>query len=374
MSVVNKMLQDLETRQSQSNEINADYQAPPKKQSKLLVVMLLILAIAAIIFALTDIDRLLGETKSNKVASPSKSQSESPETTQKMLLATEKELQSPLQSQKQVNLQTNDKILTANSETPIEQLNNILEAEQIPPQQSNVTHSQQQSKASSVAENKSLEPPISTEVKTQESVAKPTSFSMASSSQENNRSSLKHRISESLNADNIELASSLLFQLLENEPENIKARKKLASLLFAQGNYAQSRQLLLQGMELHPTQADLRLMLARLYVVQEQPSQAMTVLSEFQPSTGNQVEYLGYRAALAQQLKQTKLAQSDYQILTNVESANAKWWLGLGLADDQLGNLNTAIRAYKRALSLDQLESSVNDFMQHRISVLTGSQ
>ena len=37
MSVVNKMLQDLEARQSQTDEINADYQPPQKKQSKLLV-------------------------------------------------------------------------------------------------------------------------------------------------------------------------------------------------------------------------------------------------------------------------------------------------------------------------------------------------
>lgn len=60
MSVVNKMLQDLEARQSQTDEINADYQPPQKKQSKLLVLVLLVLAVAAIIFALKNESPLFG--------------------------------------------------------------------------------------------------------------------------------------------------------------------------------------------------------------------------------------------------------------------------------------------------------------------------
>jgi MSHA biogenesis protein MshN len=198
-------------------------------------------------------------------------------------------------------------------------------------------------------------------------------FSMTGSSQENSTRSLKQRIAKSLNNDNLDLAQSLLRQLLETEPDNIKARKKLAALLFAQGDYMQSKQLLVRGIELHPAKGDLRLMLARLYMIQKAPSQAMHILAEFQPSRDNQTEYLAYRAALAQQLKQTTLARSDYQTLTNVESDNAKWWLGLAIAEDQLGEMNMALQAYNRASSLGQLDGSVNEFIQQRITVLTGT-
>jgi MSHA biogenesis protein MshN len=197
---------------------------------------------------------------------------------------------------------------------------------------------------------------------------------MTGSSQANNTSSLKQQIAESLNNDNLDLAESLLQELLKTEPDNIKARKKLASLLFAQGNYIQSRQLLVQGIELHPTQSDLRLMLARLYMVQKEPSLAMSILAEFQPSRDHQTEYLAYRAALAQQLKQTKLAKTDYQTLTHIESDNAKWWLGLAIAEDQLGETNRAIRSYNKASSLGQLQGSVNEFIQQRMTVLAGAQ
>ena len=373
MSVVNKMLQDLEARQSQSDEITADYQAPPKKQSKLLVLALLILAITAIIFAITDIDQLFSET--NKVAAPSKSQPLPAAVTKKMTLVSEEVPLQPVESDKTSDsnqaAEANIEIVAAAAEVKL--ISEVLTDEPILPQaQKTATTSLVPIQNTSI-QDKPQETPSGAELIPQATTAPAPSFSMTGSGPENNSSNLKHRIAESLNNDNLDLARSLLYELLETEPNNIKARKKLASLLFAQGNYAQSKQLLVQGIELHPAQGDLRLMLARLYVVQKEPSQAMHILAEFQPSTANQSEYLAYRAALAQQLKQTELAKSDYQTLTKIESSNARWWLGLAIAEDQLGELNKAVQAYTRAKALGQLDSSVHDFMQQRISVLAGA-
>ncbi|WP_339720783.1 tetratricopeptide repeat protein [uncultured Paraglaciecola sp.] len=368
MSVVNKMLQDLEARQTQTDEIQADYQAPPKKQSKLLVLLLLILALAAIIFALTDIDSLFGDTKSNQVKATTDSQALPAKATNKMTMVSEKVAPAPIHVKDIKNQPVKANISTQTPDTEIQLPNEVLAEKATPLQKSHTATNQIQpidSQGESIETTTKAEPLNETAA---------SSFSKTDTSQENNSNSLKQRIVESLNDDDLDLAKSLLYELLETEPTNIKARKKLASLQFAQGNYAQSKQLLVQGIELHPVQSDLRLMLARLYMVQKAPSQAINILTEFQPSTGNQVEYLGYRAALAQQLKQTKLAMSDYQSLTIIESTNAKWWLGLGIAKDQLGETNMAVKAYTKALSLDQLDSSVNDFIRQRISVLAGAQ
>jgi MSHA biogenesis protein MshN len=78
MSVVNKMLRDLEARQSQTDEINADYHAPQKKPSKLIILVLLILSIAAIIFALTDKRQMFGVGKSTDVTATVNKQPLSP--------------------------------------------------------------------------------------------------------------------------------------------------------------------------------------------------------------------------------------------------------------------------------------------------------
>lgn len=374
MSVVNKMLQDLEARQTQTDEITADYQAPPKKQSKPLVILLLVLAIAAIIFALMDTQWLFSETKTNQTLATTETQTLASNVPQTMSMVTEETQQRPVTSQNNKDLQTKTDIVVATPAAKMETPSKLTMAKPSLLNQSDTTEVQPDSlqviDTQDVAAKTSRPPEIMTST-----AAEPTaSFSKKNSNKENSGDSLKQRIVESLKEDDLDLARSLLYKLLETEPTNIKARKKLASLLFAQGNYAQAKQLLVKGIAQHPAQSDLRLMLARLLMIQKEPTQAIEVLTKFQPVTGNQVEYLGYRAALAQQLKQTKLAMTDYQSLTQIESKNAKWWLGLGIAKDQLGEIDQAVQAYTNAKSLDQLDRSVHDFIQQRISVLAGDQ
>ena len=349
MSVVNKMLQDLEARRSQTEAMRADYHAPPKKQSKSLILLLLLLIFTIVVMTFTLINRglLFGENKDTEVAASLM--------TNKTTVVTKKVLQAPLQPRTTAT-QTSETQLKPLVISPIGIPNNPVSLQNVETQ------------------DKQLVSQSSSEISTRTTAEQTSSFSMSGSSQENNTSNLKQRIAENLDNDSFDLAQSLLGKLLAIEPDNIKARKKLASLLFAQGNYAQSKQLLIQGIELHPTQSDLRLMLARLYVVQKESAQAMRILAEFQPGSDNQTEYLAYRASLAQQLKQAESAKSDYQTLTDMEPNNARWWLGLAIVRDQSDEITMALQAYNKAYRLDQLDSSVNNFIQKRISVLIGSQ
>jgi MSHA biogenesis protein MshN len=393
MSVVNKMLQDLEARQSKTDELNADYQPPQKNQSKLWLLVLLILFIAAVTIALIFKNPLFSESKNTEVTATVNTPPLPFVVAKKMIMAPQKtqpQVASAHHSKdnlKKVNAAINttqlNKVLT---DEKTSQNANELAADNIPRLQNIDTQGAQLKIQNSleldknleteknIEPDKSIELEKSIEQNSQTASEQISSFTMSGNSQKNSTRNLKQRIAQSLNNDNFDLAQSLLNQLLANEPNNIKARKKSASLLFAKGNYAQSKQLLIQGIELHPAQSDLRLMLARLYVVQKEPLKAMTLLTEVQPSTDNSIEYLAYRAVLAQQLKQTTLAKSDYQALTNIEYSNAKWWLGLAITRDQLGEINEALHAYNKAHSLGQLDGSVNKFIQQRISVLAGAQ
>jgi MSHA biogenesis protein MshN len=380
MSVVNKMLKDLEARQSKPDEINADYQAPQKKQSKRWVLALLILSLAAITFALVDKNQRFGENKNTEVTAIVNPKPLSPASSiKKMTILTETaQIKEQIQPQIAATQPSKDTIKKVIAETDITSTIKVPAVEQILPGKLEMAADNpvflQKIKTQNIkVQEKHLNILDSNKPKIQEAPEQTPSFTMTDSSQKNNTSSLKQRIAESLNNDNLNLAQYLLKELLETEPDNIKARKKLAALLFAQGDYMQSKQLLIRGIELHPAKGDLRLMLARLLMVQKESSQAMKTLSEFQPSGDNQTEYLAYRAALAQQLKQTKLAKKDYQTLTKIESDNAKWWLGLAVAEDQLGEINMAIKSYNKASSLGQLQGSVNEFIQQRITVLAGT-
>ncbi|GAC36467.1 tetratricopeptide repeat protein [Paraglaciecola psychrophila] len=380
MSVVNKMLKDLEARQSKPDEINADYQAPQKKQSKRWGLALLILSLAAITFALVDKNQLFGENKNTEVTAIVNPKPLSPASSiKKMTILTETaQIKEQIQPQIAATQPSKDTIKKVIAETDITSTIKVPAVKQILPSKLEMAADNpfflQKIKTQNIkVQEKHLNILDSNKLKIQEAPEQTPSFTMTDSSQKNNTSSLKQRIAKSLNNDNLNLAQYLLKELLETEPDNIKARKKLAALLFAQGDYMQSKQLLIRGIELHPAKGDLRLMLARLYMVQKKPSLAINILSEFQPNREDQTEYLAYRAALAQQLKQTKLAKKDYQTLTKIESDNAKWWLGLAVAKDQLGEINMAIKSYNKASSLGQLQGSVNEFIQQRITVLAGT-
>jgi MSHA biogenesis protein MshN len=363
MSVVNKMLRDLEARKSRDEEIDANYHPPQNKRTKSLVSVALLLGIVMIAFTFTYGDLLYEENKASKNTSVL--------VTNRMVVTPQEKRQVPLQSRVASSQMTTTEIalkpmvVTNNIELP----NNLPDKKHILLDAPSGTLS----KSVSIQSIKIKKQDKQSESEGQTQPEQISSFSMSGASQENNVSHLRQRIFDSLDNDNFDLAQSLLNDLLAIDPSNIKTRKKLASLLFSQGNYIQSEQLLAQGIKLHPAQSDLRLMLARLYMVQKKSTQAIDILAKFKPSIANQVEYLAYRASLAQQLKQTQLAISDYQILTKIEPYNARWWLGLAIIRDQLGERTIALQAYNKANELGLLDGLVDDFIQQRISVLIGA-
>ena len=377
MSVVNKMLKDLEARQSRTQKIVADYHPPQKKQLKLLfLVVLSISIIAAIIFTLANNSQIFYKGNNTKTAPSINTQPLRPLVSKKAMTVVAKKvpLLELVQPQVSATQHSNNDIELGTAETGVTKTVAILADEKLFPHENGMTPDEPASPKGLETHYKQLEPQNNELNNAQATPLQPPSFSMIDSSQKDDINTLKQRIADSLNNGRFNLAQTLLSKVLDIEPNNIKFRKKLASLLFSQGNYAQSKQVLIQGIELHPARNDLRLMLARLYIVQKESLKALNILAEFQPSADNKTEYLAYRASLAQQLMQTELAKSDYQTLTIIEPDNAQWWLGLAIIRDQLGEFTIALQAYNKANTLGQLDTSVNDFIQQRISVLAGAQ
>jgi MSHA biogenesis protein MshN len=185
--------------------------------------------------------------------------------------------------------------------------------------------------------------------------------------------SQKQAISDALAANDTALAIRLLQAYIEVEPTNNAAIKKLATLWFANGNISAAAQLLQKQLEQQPEQSDFRLMLARLYSQQGKPNEAMQLLSSHNPQAYLEVDYLAFRATLAQQLAVYQTALSDYRQLTKLENNNAKWWLGLAVVNDKLNQTDAALAAYRQAKSLAQLDGAVDQFMQQRITILAGN-
>ena len=169
--------------------------------------------------------------------------------------------------------------------------------------------------------------------------------------------------------DNV-AAQQALLQVLANDPLDYNSRKQLAALYYGENQLSAARDVLQQGITLMPTNADLRLLAARVAQVMGDKQAALQSLVAISPSVANNLDFYAMRAALAQQLGQTAEAGYSYLALTRTQPNIGRWWLGLAISQDQRGLLNDAKQAYRRALMDNQLSAASRRFAQQRIQHL----
>lgn len=368
MSVVNQMLKDLEDRQADEQGVSAVYHPSPETKSNrsstviiILLVLLLLIATGAVVVWLMQSQSSTNNTITADTAGPEQS----------------------LEAAKPMVVRSSPEIVV---ETPAEQTraeqpaeavqNDVNEADVVDEQEalsSVAVETTPPAPDVSVVSTMIPDEPESTSVEEPET-APPPVFSKQSASQRESSLSLREQAQIAVRAGQDQQAINLLEKLLATEQNNVAVRKKLAALLFSQGNALRSQSVLEQGIALSPTDASQRLMLARLLEQQSQLEAAFNALETEQPLQGVNAEFLGYRAGLADRLQNYSAAFDDYRSLTQSQPYQAKWWLGLGIASERTQRPQMALLAYRQAASLGQLSADVQRFIQQRISVLVGTQ
>lgn len=97
-------------------------------------------------------------------------------------------------------------------------------------------------------------------------------------------------------------AQQALLQVLANDPLDLGSRKQLAALYYGENQLNAARDVLQQGITLMPTNADLRLLAARVAQAMGDKQAALQALQAITPSAVNNLDFYAMRAALAQQL------------------------------------------------------------------------
>ncbi len=206
-----------------------------------------------------------------------------------------------------------------------------------------------------------------------QSEAEEPMFNVSSS----NKSASNHRMIEQriqLSLKNGDTAAALkdLNDLLALEPRNASARKRLSSLEFAQGNPKRAAFLLDQGIKLAPNDSSMRLMLARLLFRENRNPQALAILNEHPKNVIADNDLLSFRAALAEKQKDYATSLQDYAVLLQRQPDNARWMLGLAISQDKQKMNEDAVITYKRVKSSNQLSAQVVSFVDRRLAALVG--
>lgn len=169
-------------------------------------------------------------------------------------------------------------------------------------------------------------------------------------------------------------AISYYEQTLALEPSMHEARKQLAALHYGQGQLAKASEVLQQGMLLFPQQLDFALLLARVQQAAGQADLALATLANIPDTHPLARQKWMAQSDLAQKLGQFSVSEQAYRQLLQQEPQQAKWWMGLAYALDSQQQFTQARQAYRTALGHRGLSAQASAFIEQRLTQLGDSQ
>ena len=381
MSVVNKMLKDLEAREG-VEQSQARYEAPQKKSVSALtvvVVLLVIVTIALVTWVLlnpapsvsSSVSPASLSTPSNASAQPRISQNDDTDAQQILSKTVQMSAQVAPDTSSETAKNIEGKQGKEDKEgepqkSPSPVAANVTPSANPNPITSPDTHSTGIAEAQTAS--KSLE-----SLKTVESAPVPRFSKQVDNTK--NAPAIDEQVRLALDNNDYNTAIGLMQQKVQSHPRDSGAKKKLASLLFASGQVDQAQALLQRMLVDAPDDHSVRLMLSRLYVKQGLTKIAIQNASETVSSSSNPltVELLSFRANLLQQQGVFDKSLTDYLALTKRRPLEAKWWLGAAISADSLHQSALALRAFSRVIQIDTqqtLSPDVHHYVKERIARL----
>ncbi|CDT63481.1 MSHA biogenesis protein MshN [Vibrio coralliirubri] len=176
------------------------------------------------------------------------------------------------------------------------------------------------------------------------------------------------RAQKALDANDLTGALKGYTEALRYTPRNEDVRQKLAILYFGKGDTRKAYELYQSGIKLNINSEKLRLGLSKLLVKANQSEAALSPLIHLPPNPTQ--NYLAMRAALSQKSQQEEIALESYQKLVEVDSDNARWWLGLAIQQERKLDFTAAKASYQGALTRVGISSQSQSFVRDRLKIL----
>jgi len=162
-------------------------------------------------------------------------------------------------------------------------------------------------------------------------------------------------------------AVDALRDALRADPRHVSARQLLLSLLVERKQWDEATTLLREGLELLPQQSAWAMALARIEVEKGQLPQAWETLQRYLPAAESNADYRGFAGALLQRLQKPKEAILHYQAAVRLKPAESRWWLGLGMALEADGRAAEAREAYQKAQAAGNLGAEGTALVEQKL-------
>ena len=156
-------------------------------------------------------------------------------------------------------------------------------------------------------------------------------------------------------------AIQLLQAFVESSKQTAQSRYLLVQLFLATERYTQADRLLKTA----PDNLSWALLKARSLLQQSQGVEAIAVLKRFSAGVTRE-DYLELLAGAYQQAGQHSEAVTQYLSLLALNPQNARWWVNMGVSLEYLGQQAKALDAYRSALKIPTIDTSLKQFAQRQ--------
>ncbi len=165
-------------------------------------------------------------------------------------------------------------------------------------------------------------------------------------------------------------AESRLRTALAAQPSHLKARELLAGLALQGGRWREAQSLLEQGVALHPNHYPFAQLLARSYVDHGQEQKALALLEKSRAAAGGDPEYLAFLATLYQRAGRQDDAARNFNEALRQRPQEGRWWLGLAISLEAVEKWKESTEAYQRAVTSGSLDKQLLQYSQQRLAVV----
>jgi len=366
MSVINKMLKDLEQRHDDTelDDISSVYQAPAKNPIKYIVVALSVVVIGLIV---TVSWLLLKNNSSTLTVSNSEQQVAMEQQTSKPKLKTItiKPLKTAAEKA-QIKERELEQVL--NDYTP-EKPPQILEKPEpmvpvvVTPKKTQKAADKPKATSKAQAKAQPKAKPKS-ETKSELSIVK----SSEQYSPQERLEQLMKKAQAAFDKGYVSEAIEKLNKVLSISDGHIEARNLLSVAWYGRGELQQAVSIINDGLSRYPNVEVWRMTAAKIYFKENNMKGAFSYL-DINLSNGS-LDFYSMKASVARKLENYPSAESAYLMLTKLQPDVGNWWLGHAISLDSQGKFDEAILSYQTVIAKGGISSASMTFVQGRIKEL----
>ncbi|SFG63377.1 MSHA biogenesis protein MshN [Duganella sp. CF458] len=155
---------------------------------------------------------------------------------------------------------------------------------------------------------------------------------------------------------------------LEIDPRYLAARETLIAVLLENGRQRNAMAHLQRALASNPEQSQMAMLLARLQL--ESGSDAIGTLERSLPYAQSNADYRAMMAGVLERINRHREAAEHYRAAVQLQPANGVWWMGLGIALQAEQRNAEAKAAFQRALETGRLAPELQAFVERRLQQL----